>query len=368
MRTIAGSEAEYIGADRSLRAACRRWATSPVLALDTEFMRERTFYAKPALVQVSDGAWVGVIDPLAIKDLSPLAERVGDPGVTKILHACREDLEVIDQLLGVLPEPLFDTQLAASLKGMARDVGYAELVLRTLDIALDKSQSRTDWLKRPLSLLQLRYAVADVEHLPKIHDLQKAELKRLGRTGWLREDCEQLLSRARSRERVDSYYQRVFAQLPMADSSLALLRNLSRWRERRVREIDIPRPWLLTDKQMCSIAKQRPATRQALSQLLGSSRKPGALKAVLDIVAAADDPPERQPARRNAPRERVNAMLKRVAEVAQQRGLMPTVLATRGECAELLAGHLNGREATWPERLRGWRRGLLGDGLLDAAP
>ena len=364
----ADSGAQYIDTDDALRQACRQWSASPVLALDTEFIRERTFYAKPALLQINDGQHIGLIDPLRIKDWKPLAEQISDPGVIKVAHACREDLEVLDQMMGTLPDPLFDTQLASGLQGMTRDLGYGEMVSRMLDISLDKSQSRTDWLKRPLSELQLQYAAKDVEYLPEIYRMQREALEGLGRLDWLREDCEGELARARGREAPDRYYQRVFAQLPMHESSLALLKKLSRWREDRVREIDIPRPWLLTDKQLRSVVKQRPNSRQALLALLGSSRKSGAVRALLNIVAAAGAPPEQGSTMRGAPRERVDAMLKRVTKIAKESGLEPTVLATRGECTELLVGHLNDRDAIWPERLRGWRRGLLGDDLPETMP
>ncbi len=358
-------KAEYIDSDSALREACQRWEGSAVLALDTEFMRERTFYAKTALVQVSNGAHIGLIDPLAVKDVTPLAERMSDPHAVKVLHACREDLEILHQWLGAFPEPLFDTQLAANLEGRGRDISYRALVSDTQGVELDKSQTRTNWLQRPLSQDQLSYAALDVEYLPAIYAEQKATLAGLERMAWLDEDCAQHIEHARRRDVLDNYYQRAFALLALDSACLALLRALSRWRERTARQRDMPRPWLLNDKQMIAIAKLRPASQSEVREILGRRHAgiAGALRKVVEQADAGDagdgTAPKRLPAR-----TQVDALLARVAQAAKEHGMEPSVLATRGECVELLWRH-EGGDIIWPQRLRGWRGEVLAQCVMD---
>ncbi|MBF3228277.1 ribonuclease D, partial [Pseudomonas aeruginosa] len=186
-------EIQWIRDDASLAQQCREWRTQPYLALDTEFMRVDTFYPAAGLVQVGDGRQEWLIDPLLIQDWSPFAELLEDERVVKVLHACSEDLEVFLRLTGSLPVPLFDTQLAAAYLGMAHSMGYSKLVKEVLDIDLPKDETRSDWLQRPLTEMQMRYAADDVQHLAQVYlalDARLSEEKR----AWLLEDGAELVA------------------------------------------------------------------------------------------------------------------------------------------------------------------------------
>lgn len=178
---VTAPEIQWIRDDASLAQQCREWRTQPYLALDTEFMRVDTFYPAAGLVQVGDGRQEWLIDPLLIQDWSPFAELLEDERVVKVLHACSEDLEVFLRLTGSLPVPLFDTQLAAAYLGMAHSMGYSKLVKEVLDIDLPKDETRSDWLQRPLTEMQMRYAADDVQHLAQVYlalDARLSEEKR----------------------------------------------------------------------------------------------------------------------------------------------------------------------------------------------
>ncbi|NTY57428.1 ribonuclease D, partial [Pseudomonas sp. UMC631] len=159
----------WIRDDASLAQQCRDWKQRPYLALDTEFMRVDTFYPEAGLVQVGDGERAWLIDPLLIRDWSPFAEVLEASSVVKVFHACGEDLEVFQRLTGSLPQPLFDTQLAAAYLGMAHSMGYSKLVLEILGLDLPKDETRSDWLQRPLTDMQVRYAAEDVQHLAEVY-------------------------------------------------------------------------------------------------------------------------------------------------------------------------------------------------------
>ncbi len=190
---VTAPEIQWIRDDASLAQQCREWRTQPYLALDTEFMRVDTFYPAAGLVQVGDGRQEWLIDPLLIQDWSPFAELLEDERVVKVLHACSEDLEVFLRLTGSLPVPLFDTQLAAAYLGMAHSMGYSKLVKEVLDIDLPKDETRSDWLQRPLTEMQMRYAADDVQHLAQVYlalDARLSEEKR----AWLLEDGAELVA------------------------------------------------------------------------------------------------------------------------------------------------------------------------------
>ncbi|HEY4597347.1 MAG TPA: ribonuclease D, partial [Thermoanaerobaculia bacterium] len=188
-----------IRTDADLAAAAERWAAAPVLGLDTEFVRTNTFYHRLGLIQVTDGATSWLVDPLAARDLSPLAAVFRSPGV-KVLHSASEDIEVFYRALGVLPEPLFDTQIAGALAGAGAFLSYQKLVAAYLGVELAKEETRTDWLARPLSPGQLAYAAEDVAYLVPLYERLTADLQALGRLDWALEDSAALLDTTRFQE------------------------------------------------------------------------------------------------------------------------------------------------------------------------
>jgi ribonuclease D len=220
-----------ITSDADLAATCERWSAAGVIGVDTEFVRERTYYPRPGLIQVADGNGVVMVDPLGISDFRPLGSLLADPAVVKLMHACDEDLEVLELLTGVTPRSVFDTQLAGAFAGHGFSRGYGSLVDVLLGVVLDAGETRSDWLRHPLSPLQLRYAALDVVYLLPIHERLAREMATLGRTAWF---DEELTHRRRARtvdKQPEAAYVRIRRREALPPAHHAVLRALSRWRE-----------------------------------------------------------------------------------------------------------------------------------------
>jgi len=357
----------WIDSDEQLAELCQRWCQQKAVALDTEFMRSRTFYPQPALVQVGDGERCYLIDNLAIDNLEPLRDLLLDTRVTKIMHSCSEDLETLDRLLGVTPEPIFDTQIAAALTGMGAGLGYAAAVKTLLNIELPKSETRSDWLQRPLSEAQKNYAALDVAWLPLMYGVLAKRLRERGRLEWLREDCAVLVSAARNPQPPELYYQKVKGAWRLRGKQLAALQDLCAWREREARLRDLPRNHLLKENVCMNLAQQLPRHRATLAQpgLEGRAlREHG--EALLQIIARAaerEDMPPRLPqplSRREG--EWLKLLRQCVSNVAEREDLPAEILVRKKELETLV-------QSPRPElegRLRGWREDVIGKPLLNA--
>jgi ribonuclease D len=242
-----------------LTDATASFAGLPAIALDTEFMRERTYYARLCLLQLAGRGRIALVDPLAITDLSPVAALLGDTAQVKILHAARQDLEVLYPLLGGVAAPVFDTQIAAALLGHPAQMGYGELVAKITGIVLTKGHARTDWARRPLSPEQLHYAADDVRHLETLRDELGTRLDALGRLPWLQEDCRALQDPALYVTEPERAWQRFKGADRLVPQERAALRALAAWREARAMRRNLPRGWILTDETLRDAARLRPA-------------------------------------------------------------------------------------------------------------
>ena len=248
-----------------LAAAVEACRAVEYVALDTEFMRVKTFYAQPALFQLCDGSSCFLIDPLAIEDLRPLAELLTDARVTKLMHSCSEDLEVCERRLGVLPEPLIDTQVVAAFCGLGLSIGYQRAIADVLGITLEKSETRTDWLQRPLSPAQLHYAAEDVAHLGALHRaLALRVAERPARVTWVAEECAAILARYRARDAATDY-RSIGGAWRLDSRGLAVLRALYAWREGRARGRDLPRSWVAPDAALLQLAEAQPASESGVA-------------------------------------------------------------------------------------------------------
>lgn len=334
------------------------------VALDTEFLRERTYHAQLCLVQVCAAQRAACIDPLAIGDLGPLCRLLTGRQVLKVMHASRQDLEVLLPLArGV--GPIFDTQVAAALVGFPAQVGYADLVRRLLGHELSKSHTRTDWSRRPLSAAQLDYALDDVRYLLPLAALLEERLAQLGRSAWLAEELAGLEDTSALTVEPQQAWRRLRGLAELDPARLRLAKGLAAWRERTAIAHDRPRGWILEDALLRELVLRVPrsvADLEAIAGLpAGLIRKRGA--ELLACVAAAQvpDPPPPLPGRARPDPQRA-ALLKRlgalVQQVAGELALAPEVLATRRDLELLAAGE--------PEVavLRGWRRAVLGERLL----
>lgn len=354
----------WIDSPDTLAARLAHGATS--IGLDTEFVRERTFWPQLALVQVAIDATGGgrevlLVDPLVPGMAQALVPMLVDRDVLKVMHSASEDLVAFRHACGVVPQPLFDTQVAAALAGVGAGIGYQKLVQQVEGVSLAKGETRSDWLRRPLSPAQLDYAAADVEHLAALHADLDARLDALGRRDWLAEDCARMVRNAEQDdgERWPHLSMRA-AQFLDPDAQRRLLRLL-RWREQQARSSDRPRSWILDNELAASLARSVPASIDALQSRLDATPKAprklaGALWHALQTPLEDEDeapPVQAEEHDRATMRKLQDAVAARSAEL----GLPDGVLASRRWLEALLDGK------DWPGALSGWRRRELEERL-----
>ena len=254
----------WIDTADGLARCCARWAQAPALGVDTEFVRERTFFARLGLIQVGDATGSTLIDVAAIEDLGPLAAIFESSEVVKIFHACGEDLEVLHHRFGAFPNAIFDTQLAAAFAGQGASLGYRPLVASMFGVSIPKDETRTDWTRRPLSDAQCRYAALDVAYLVPAYDILRRQLEQLDRSAWLREEVVRLANTERFLPDPERQYRRVKGGGGLPPRKLAVLRALAQWREHEARKRDLPRGFVVTDSALNTIAAQTPRSADAL--------------------------------------------------------------------------------------------------------
>ena len=265
---------EYIDTNEKLEEVAKLLKNKEWIALDTEFIREKNYYPKLCLIQVAAGDDVlACIDPLAISDLSPFIDILKDPSITKVFHAAYQDLEIFYYLMNSVPAPIFDTQPAASVLGIGEQVGYARLVEELLDVSLEKSQSRTDWSRRPLSEKQIEYAIDDVRYLQQIYPLICEKLTNKNRLQWLDSDFEYLSSSNTYAINLEVCWQRVKGRQRLKSQQLAILRELAAWREEVAIKKDRPRRWIVNDDVLVDLARQQPKNTGQIAQIRGANEK-----------------------------------------------------------------------------------------------
>jgi ribonuclease D len=353
----------------ALDALCRRMADAPFVAVDTEFMRETTYWPRLCLVQVADGEEGAVIDPLAQGlELSPLLALMANERVEKVFHAARQDVEIFANL-GVIPRPLFDTQIAAMAAGFGEQVAYDALVRQMLKIGLDKSSRFTDWARRPLSQAQLDYALADVTHLAALFPLLRDRLAAEGRLAWVTEEMESLVDPANYDPDPEKAWKRLKPRR-FTPKYLAVLRGVAAWRERTAQTRDQPRGRILKDDAIDEIATQLPVDGDALGRLrslpkgFSTSRFGGeiieAVKAALEDADAYAPVVERRVTPSNPASGAIVELLKVLLKArAEDAGVASKLIATVSDL-ELIAAD----DAADVAALHGWRREAFGADAL----
>jgi ribonuclease D len=250
-----------------LLAACRRLASLDFVTVDTEFMRESTFWPELCLIQIAGGEDELLVDPLSPGlSLAPFFDLMADDRVVKVFHAARQDIEIIFQKAGVIPQPIFDTQVAAMVCGFGESVSFSNLVKKVVGADVDKSSQFTDWKRRPLSTKQLTYALGDVTHLKPIYLHLAAELSRSGRAHWL----EQEMAALTAQETYDLHPEKAWQRLKLrvrSRKSLAVLIEVAEWRERNAQSQNVPRARIIKDDAIYDVANQMPQTTEQLSEL-----------------------------------------------------------------------------------------------------
>jgi len=358
-------DATFVTTQSALDAAVFRLQAATRLAIDTEFMRERTYFPQLCLVQVATEADCILVDPLAGLDLSPLHAVLADDRKLKILHAARQDLEVLFITGGRVPGPVFDTQVAAALLGFAPQIGYADLVARQLGHSIDKGQTRTDWSRRPLTPEQLAYAADDVHHLLQLHADLASALEAKGRVDWVTEETSAFAEPTLYRTEPQDAWRRLKGLGRMSGIEQSAARALTEWRERRAIESDKPRGWILADEALLALASLAPRSIEELEKI--RSLPPAVVRRrgeeLLRLIAAARDAasgPEVATSRRPTPEESALATkyMKIVRAEAEALGIAPELLATRRDVEALAQGVRDNA------LLRGWRRVVIGEKLL----
>lgn len=359
---------QYIDTPEKLSALCQQISNEPWLALDTEFLREKTYFPKFCLLQIATPEWVACVDPIALPDLNTLFDALYDPRIVKVFHSSRQDLEIFFQLRGRIPEPIFDTQIAAPLLGFQDNPGYAMLVSSFLNINLSKAHTRTDWTVRPLSQEQLRYAADDVIYLCQVYTIMCEKLRELGRIDWLKSDFELLKDPELYLVSPEKAWLKVKGKNKLTGRQLSIVQALCEWRERTAQAEDRPRSWLMRDDLLLELAKLQPDTVNALANVRGINERTvnryGKMLCQL-IGEAKQRPPiplneKGRPTRKTQQQEAILDILTALVRVrAEENSLNPAILATRKDLEVLLFND----DDDCP-LLHGWRFSMAGRELV----
>ena len=354
----------------ALEEACLKLAQSDFITIDTEFLRETTFWPELCLIQMASPDVEVIVDPLAKGlDLSPFFALMADTSVIKVFHAARQDIEIIFHLGNLIPHPIFDTQVAAMVCGFGDSVSYDQLVQKVKNVHIDKTSRFTDWSRRPLSEKQLDYALADVTHLRDVYLKLKEELDREGRAGWLTEEMAILESRETYDLHPDDAWQRLKMRL-RKPQELAVMQYVAAWREREARSRNVPRSRVLKDDAIYEIAQQQPKDTEALSRLRtipkGWERSASGAAIIEQVNAALALPKTDMPhvhRHSHAPEgaqaavELLKVLLRLTSE---KHGVASKVIANTEDLEKIAS---EGEKAD-VQAMHGWRRELFGDVAL----
>ena len=362
---------ELIESNDALKQLCEEFINEPLLAVDTEFFRETTYYPHLGLVQLANPNRIACVDPLAFDAREGLATLLLNPGITKIFHSCIQDLEVLYQYLGKLPQKIVDTQIAAAMLGELDQIGYAALVDQRMGVQLEKSQTRTNWLKRPLTSRQMEYAGDDVLYLIPMYQKQQAELKDKDREHWLKEDCDRL-SNDENRFAPDMHHcwKRVKGTNKLRGIQLSVCYSVAQWREQTAMQKDLTRRKALPDEIVIQIATLRPDSSNALkkisriNKLLNADELNSLAEAVQKGLATSET--QWPSTERHKPSIDEKALLKQcldlLHEKAEQLGIAQGILCSRKDVEKMIAGNRSLRV------LDGWRLDCIGKELLAQIP
>ncbi len=355
--------------DKDLSTAAEHWNNIAVMAIDTEFVRERTYFAALGLIQISDGITVWLLDPLKITDFQPLKDLFTNPEILKILHSPSEDLEILLQYFGCLPEPMFDSQLAAAALGQPLQISYQKLLQWQLDIEIDKGETRSNWLQRPLRESQLHYAAMDVSYLPLVYSQLTELLNTRDRYHWVMQDSQLQLDKARQIIDRDTMYFKYKDAWRLNDKQQAVLQGLYKWREEVAINRDLPRSFVVRDNDLNAIARALPDSVNTLKDC--TDLHPNALRRhgekILQLVAnkSADGHPQssfKKPPMPLDSEEKACLQELKIAiiNIASKEELDPASLASRRELEALIRAR---PLSEIPAKFSGWRKALLANEL-----
>jgi len=365
----------YIEDHASLVELCQKLAQADVLAIDTEFVRTRTLYPKLGLIQVNDGENLALIDPVVINDLSPFWQLLTDENICKVLHACSEDLEVFLTAANCRPVNLIDSQIMMSFLGHGLSMGYAAMVNHYLDIEVDKSESRTDWMKRPLTAKQLDYAQADVDYLFQLYPRIRDELEQKGWLNAAREETELLIERKFTPIDESNLYRNIKLSWKLSPKQLYLLQHLASWRFQQAKNRDMPIGFIAKDHTLFALAVHNPDNVGTMANLEGVEmldvrHKGKAMLMVLQRAQQEDNGEYPEQIVRLDEHPGYKQIFKKVksfiTEQAENAELLPENLASKKQINQFLTCHFklnSGSGNQTVELLIGWRKTLFGEKL-----
>ena len=355
--------------DSQLKAFVKRCCTSPYMAIDTEFLREKTYYARLCLIQVAIEGEVAIIDPFAIKDITLLNDALTSPDVVKIFHASSQDIEILYHETGVVPRPVFDTQIAAALLGKSQQASYSSLVSSYCSVNLPKKDSFTDWSQRPLKDSQIRYAADDVVYLPQIYYDMVEVLNEKNRLQWLDEAFEEISSPEQYEIKPEERYRKLRRVNQLNAQQMAAAREFAAWRELKAQKINVPRKWIVSDEQIVEACRREARTIDELFMVRGmreSLRAEDARQAVACIKKGLLCPKEQLPQVHEKPKNEHNVdivvdLMNAVVHLrARENHIAPQTLAPQAELMKLARGHDDECEL-----LKGWRYKVIGKELKE---
>ncbi|MSS75849.1 MAG: ribonuclease D [Methyloglobulus sp.] len=359
---------QYINTPEQLATLCADIKKAPWLALDTEFLREKTYYSKFCLLQIATPEWVACVDPIALPELDTLFDAIYNPAIVKVFHSCHQDLEIFYQMTGKVPGSIFDTQVAAPLLGYQDNIGYAMLVSSLLNINLNKAHTRADWSKRPLSKEEIQYAADDVIYLCQIYQIMLKKLAQLGRADWLKHDFKELENPNNYQVVPEQAWLKIRGKNKLTGKQLSIVQTLAEWREVTAQAENRPKTWLLRDELLFDMAKLQPETVADLENIRSINERTvhryGKKLCELITKAKNTEPQSQQDkdkaTKKNQQHEAILDILTALVRIrAEENSLNPTILATRKDLEMLL---LNDEEDC--PLLHGWRYSMAGKELV----
>jgi ribonuclease D len=361
----------WITTDSDLAKYCQIWQEQDFIALDTEFMRTSTFYPKPGLVQVADAHACYLVDPLTVSDWSSFAELLDNQQVVKVFHACSEDLEVCHRLSGTTPMPVADTQIGAALGSLGGIMGFQRLVKAVLDLDIDKGETRSDWLQRPLRPQQVEYAVADVFYLYQCYERLMVLLTDMGRVSWWQEDCARILALGEITEDYSQQYRKVKLAWKLRPQEQYVLQQMAVWREETARIWNVPRSQVVEDSVLWNMARYQPAHQGDLARagMKPHTRQRIGDEALVLIAKALEVKEELWPDALQKPLspqagDCLKVLKKAVTACADSIDIPADMLVKKKTLEALLRSGYPRGPYSLPEPLLGWRKTVIGDDLL----
>ncbi|MGD8839303.1 MAG: ribonuclease D [Gammaproteobacteria bacterium] len=365
---MADSDYDYIDTDAGLASFCDALGAAGCCAIDTEFIRESTYYPELALIQVASDTQLACIDPLAVEDFSPFEEILVEPGLLKVFHSSSQDLEILYQRFGKVPSPVFDTQLAAAVLGYNHQISYADLVQQVTGVVLEKKHTRANWTRRPLSSDELDYAMDDVRYLLEVYRHLDDRLGQTRRRSWIEKDLRAMSDPANYEVNTAQLWKRLKGVQKLKGDKLQIASELCRWREQVAQRQNRPRRWIAKDDTLVEIARRKPVDLEALAAIPELSdktvRRHG--EKLLEVVAAATrvDPadwPRHDQRQQLDPAQMAlgDCLMALCRSIAESNSIALASLATRKDIDNLILNRKSSRLT------QGWRFEMAGEQLLE---